>query len=629
MLRISAMLLTAILIIATAATGAEIHQAIIDGDLVLTKKLIEMDRGLLEQLDDAGFTPLLRAVAAGQLELTQYLIEKGADRTAANARGSDIITQAAYFGHLELTRYLLAEGFEVDRRNQGGFTPFIFACYGGYTDIARLLLDAGADLYARDNALGGSAAHWTANHGSREVMQMIAERGLSLTEPCTRDGRQPILWASNADNIDVLAVLLEAGVDADTPMPDGWTPLLNACRADRLETARMLLEAGANPNLSDTSGTAPIRRAVVSGNLDLLRLLIDHGADVNPVDNDGRSASCNGQVSGSTGQTLLHTAAIKGSTEMTAILLKNEAVVNAIDNDDHTPLYYAARYGHRNVAEQLTEAGGSATDLIENYGFSPLIEKPVLEGQAEIWYLGHCGFAVKTKSHVMIFDYYTDGSNPAELLLANGHINPAELANQEVTVFVTHEHQDHLDSAIFSWAEQLPNITYVAGCRFEDVPMFRDSGYDGPAYEYLEPREQRTVNGIDITTIASNDGGVGFLVKVDGLELYHAGDHSGWNPGELSGFVDEIDYLAERVTSLDLAFVNVTGCHAGDTTALAEATCYTLEKLSPQIWVPTHGLDREEVYQTFADKIVRMGFNTESYCPQHRGDRFGYRKEDI
>ncbi len=715
MLRISAMLLTAILSLSAITTAAEVHQAITDGNTELAKKLIEMDRGLLEEPDDDGYTPLLTAASEGQLELIQYLLEKGANRAASNLRGSDAMTLAVYSGHLDLTKYLMSEGFAIDQPNPRGFTPFLFACYMGHVDLAQLLLDSGADLLVRDSSWGGAAVHWTANHGTVEVMQLLVEKGLSLAEPCLRDSSPPILWAANGGNNDVLEMILASGISADTPMPNGWTPLLNACNAGHLETAQMLLEAGANPSLADTSGTLPINSVidagsldfvkllvehgadpteadvhgntpllmaalrghedladylisagcdinrandigytpllwgVTSGNLDLLDLLIDSGADLNHTDDDGHSAVWNAMTSGSkdaalmlleagarcgaalpaSGLTPLHLAAIKGSSELATRLLQTGAVVNAIDIDDHTPLYYSARYGHSNVSDVLIEAGGAAADLIENYGFSPLVAEQVPEGQAEMWYLGHCGFAVKTASQVMVFDYWTHGLEPDQPLLANGHVNPTEFGDLPVTVFVTHDHQDHLDSAIFSWAELLPDITYVSGCRFEDSPMFRDSGYQGPAYEYIGPREQRTINGIDVTTIASNDGGVGFLAKVDGLELYHAGDHAGWNQGERDGFVSEIDFLAEHVSALDMAFVNVTGCHTGDTIALAEATCYTLERLKPRMWIPTHGLDREHVYQTFADKIARMGYNTEALCAKQRGDHFCYRKEEI
>ena len=66
-----------------------------------------------------------------------------------------------------------------------------------------------------------------------------------------------------------------------------------------------------------------------------------------------------------------------------------------------------------------------------------------------------------------------------------------------------------------------------------------------------------------------------------------------------------------------------------DTLALAEATKYTLEKLRPSIWFPTHGANREYVYKEFADKTVLWNLPSKAVCAENRGDRFFYQKEGI
>jgi L-ascorbate metabolism protein UlaG (beta-lactamase superfamily) len=125
-----------------------------------------------------------------------------------------------------------------------------------------------------------------------------------------------------------------------------------------------------------------------------------------------------------------------------------------------------------------------------------------------------------------------------------------------------------------------------------------------------------------IATIASNDAGVGFYIETDGLKIYHAGDHAGWAEGEREGYEAEIDFLAEHASDIDMAFVNVTGCHAHDTLALQEGTYYTLEKLNPAHWFPTHGNNNEQVYVRFAEKVASRGFSSQAHCAGSRGDSF-------
>jgi L-ascorbate metabolism protein UlaG (beta-lactamase superfamily) len=230
-----------------------------------------------------------------------------------------------------------------------------------------------------------------------------------------------------------------------------------------------------------------------------------------------------------------------------------------------------------------------------------------------------------------VFDYWSRGIDPSEPCLANGHINPDEIFGLNVEVFVTHEHADHYDSVIFGWENRVENLTYIFGFKPEDLAEPDRQGYRDQSYEYVEPRSHRTLDGMTIHAIESNDAGVGFLVEVDGLCIYHAGDHAGWTDWDTGPetFKKEIDYLADMVERVDFAFVNVTGCRHRDTIALENSVVYTLEKLSPRIFVPTHGLNREHVYQHFIEKIATHGVDVVSISPRFRGDHYLYKEERI
>jgi hypothetical protein len=52
-----------------------------------------------------------------------------------------------------------------------------------------------------------------------------------------------------------------------------------------------------------------------------------------------------------------------------------------------------------------------------------------------------------------------------------------------------------------------------------------------PAAHVMKPREEWTSGGLVVRTTGSTDEGVGFLVSVDGLTLYHAGDHARYSSG--------------------------------------------------------------------------------------------------
>jgi L-ascorbate metabolism protein UlaG (beta-lactamase superfamily) len=59
----------------------------------------------------------------------------------------------------------------------------------------------------------------------------------------------------------------------------------------------------------------------------------------------------------------------------------------------------------------------------------------------------------------------------------------------------------------------------------------------------MQPRETWSSDGLVVRATGSTDQGVGFLVTVDGLTLYHAGDHARWAESDDQAFMAEIQWL--------------------------------------------------------------------------------------
>lgn len=63
-----------------------------------------------------------------------------------------------------------------------------------------------------------------------------------------------------------------------------------------------------------------------------------------------------------------------------------------------------------------------------------LLIRPLEPGQAVIWYLYHSGWAVKTRNHLLIFDYTEPPERPTERSIDFGSIGPAEIGGLNVEV---------------------------------------------------------------------------------------------------------------------------------------------------------------------------------------------------
>lgn len=160
----------------------------------------------------------------------------------------------------------------------------------------------------------------------------------------------------------------------------------------------------------------------------------------------------------------------------------------------------------------------------------------------KITYIHHSSFCVELDNCILLFDYY------------RGEI-PKFDKNKKLYVFSSHSHHDHFDAKIFDFEKIYHNVTYVLS---DDIKTTKSSNI-----LFVKPNEKISISNIEIETLESTDLGVAFIVKVDGKNIYHAGDLNWWHwEGENSPkenedagnmYKNQIDKLND--TTFDLAFV--------------------------------------------------------------------------
>jgi L-ascorbate metabolism protein UlaG (beta-lactamase superfamily) len=266
------------------------------------------------------------------------------------------------------------------------------------------------------------------------------------------------------------------------------------------------------------------------------------------------------------------------------------------------------------VAAFLTAAGANGQDREKTKASLEIVTTEASQPEATIWYLGHCGYAVQTAKHFLIFDYIELEENPTERGLDVGFADPAEIAklNLPVTVFVTHSHVDHFDEIILSWQDTIETIQYVFGWPQKESPN---------RHVMTGRRAELVLDGIKIHTVDSHHSGVieaGYLVQVDGLCLFHAGDYQGRpGRGRASRAVEDMQHLMTKTDRVDLLFIGAW---------LGGPYPDIIEGLAPRVIFPMHHRKQEEKYQTFADDVSELGLTPPVICPTKRGDRFVYRE---
>jgi ankyrin repeat protein/L-ascorbate metabolism protein UlaG (beta-lactamase superfamily) len=620
-------------VLAARIPALDIHEAARKGDLGAVDSILTADPDLLELRTRAENTPLLLAAWHGHSDLIRFLLDKGADLSARNEREGTAVHYAALFGHQEVLDVLAAEGAAIDARDDGGFTPMTWACYAGNTDLVKRLLSLGADLENR-SVSGMTHMHAAAYGGHADVIELLVESGLTCNPGRDEPGNTPLFGAllrehSDAARVliergadlhavrsdsstalhlaaerglgDVVALLVEKGADVDVRNTEGKTPLMAASQSGQPEVAELLLRKGADPNASVNDGRTALHEAARSGLPDLVNALLSHGANANARERNF-------------GWSPLHIASAKGYGTIVTSLLEHGADVHMEDGKGRTPLRLAAKHVHKDVSRLLEKAGARGDVIEEEFVRSPFPKESPGEGEAYVWYLGHSGWAVKTESHLLIFDYYPQGPLPSEPSLANGHVRASELEDQDVSIFVTHDHADHYDPSILELENRLENLTYVFG--FDPDTL--------PGCVVLGPRESKMIEGMKVSTIRSDDGGVGYIVQVDGLTLFHAGDHANRTLEVSEVFALEIDHIADQGPAIDIAFLPVVACGSQSRECPTTGVFYAVESLSPRALFPMHAGGQEHIYMEFAREAEQRGMTSHIGCPENRGDRFFY-----
>jgi ankyrin repeat protein len=108
--------------------------------------LYKADPGIINAEDHKGFTPLILAVYNNSVNVTQFLLEKGAVTGMSDAAGNSALMGVCFKGYKELAEKLIDAGADVNQRNVNGATPLTFAATFGHLEIAEMLLKKGADI---------------------------------------------------------------------------------------------------------------------------------------------------------------------------------------------------------------------------------------------------------------------------------------------------------------------------------------------------------------------------------------------------------------------------------------------------------------------------------------------------
>ena len=177
----------------------------------------------------------------------------------------------------------------------------------------------------------------------------------------------------------------------------------------------------------------------------------------------------------------------------------------------------------------------------------------IREMKQNIAWLGHDGFRIDASSCIYIDPYQIDGGKPADLIL------------------VSHEHFDHCSPEDVAMIQQ-PETVIIT----EKDSARKLSG----DVRMMSPGERLSLDGLTVEAVPAYNtdkdfhpkanGWLGFIIDIDGVRIYHAGDS---------------DYIPEmKDLDVDIALLPVSGTYVMDADEAVEAAL----AIKPQLAIPMH-----------------------------------------
>ncbi len=373
-----------LIIVLAIAIGSPIlaqNNVFLDKDFWSTKPSIEtIDLKIKEGNDIAqananNFDGVTQAILADAPNATiEYVIsKKGNDVNKLTHDGRTYIFWSAYKGNLELVQFLIDKGAKTDITDDKGSSIINFAAGSGQrnTEIYDLLIKYGANLQKDLTPTGANALLLVAPHDTDfSLINYFTSKGLALNS-VDANGNGIFNYAARTGNITLMTQLLEKGVKGNdnafifasqgvrgttngievyqflesvglNPIAvskDGETALhILATRSKDMAVINYFIQKGADVNQTDVFGNTPFMNAASKNSIETVTLFSKTVKNINQTNNKGESA--------------LALALANNTSDVVAFLLNKEAKTSIVDgNGNDLTAYLMQSYSVKNESD--------------------------------------------------------------------------------------------------------------------------------------------------------------------------------------------------------------------------------------------------------------------------------------
>eukprot|EP00026_Physarum_polycephalum_P007585 Phypoly_transcript_07648.p1 GENE.Phypoly_transcript_07648~~Phypoly_transcript_07648.p1 ORF type:complete len:487 (+),score=88.56 Phypoly_transcript_07648:95-1555(+) len=232
-------------------------------------------------------TPLIIAAKHGSVEITQMLIDHGANVNTARMDSVTPIFMAAQENHVEVLKMLIKAGANVDACTDDDATPLFMAAQEGHAESVEILLQNHAKMDAIYSN-GNTPLLAASMRGNLDIVKMLVKWGANINERVETADSLPLIVAAQNGHLEVVKFFVGLGAHLDGFAYPGTTALYMASLHGESKVVKYLLECGANPNITREDGGTPLFATCHAGYGEVALTLLKYGAQVNVGDRTAR-----------------------------------------------------------------------------------------------------------------------------------------------------------------------------------------------------------------------------------------------------------------------------------------------------------------------------------------------------
>ena len=240
----------------------------------VVRKFLELGASLNVE-DPWEMTALDLALRRGRVAIVELLLANAANINLGDlAKDVTPLMVAARAGNADVVEHLLRRGADIDAFSKNclhGCSALAQAIGQGQIVTATLLLEKGANPNGQFRGSDPSTLFHRVARNNCEYDTLSTGRPISP---------RPFLFGLSRYSLrSTVDVLLKNGADQETRDTDDRTPLALAVVWCNFEVVQLLTERGANLEAKDKFGCTPLVLAVRQGNLNAVRFLLDKGVN--------------------------------------------------------------------------------------------------------------------------------------------------------------------------------------------------------------------------------------------------------------------------------------------------------------------------------------------------------------